>query len=303
MYARYAVKVHQWQYLRDSLLKTQEENTEENFERNLDSISGEGEMMKDTVVKYLVKPEDAGLKNPVLVEGLPGIGHVGKLVAEHLIKELKAKKIIEIYSPHFPPQVIVNEDGTITMVRNEIYAWKSDGRAPDLLILVGDYQSVTNEGHYELTGIYIDIAKKFGVKRIYTLGGYGIGKFVEEPFVLGAANSPSLVEEMISYGVEFRNSEPGGGIIGASGLLLGFAQEEGIEAVCLMGVTSGYMVDPKSAQAVLRVLMKALNLDVRTEELERRAEEMERIISRLKETESQLLTPQYKRDEDLRYFG
>ncbi len=259
--------------------------------------------MKNTEIRYLVEPESIKLKNPVLVEGLPGIGHVGKLVAEHLIKELKAEKIIEIYSPHFPPQVIVNEDGTVSMVRNEIYIWKSDSNSPDLLILVGDYQSVTNEGHYELTGTYIELAKRFGVKRIYTLGGYGIGKFVEEPFVLGAANSPDLVKEMVSYGVEFRNSEPGGGIIGASGLLLGFAEREGIEAVCLMGVTSGYMVDPKSAQAVLKVLMKALNLEVGMEELERRAEEMEKIISRLKETESQLMTPQYKRDEDLRYFG
>ncbi len=259
--------------------------------------------MKETIINYIRRPEEVGLENPVLIEGLPGIGHVGKLVAEHLIKELNAEKIIEIYSPHLPPQVIVEEDGTISMVKNEVYAWKSNANSPDLLILVGDYQSVTNEGHYELTSIYMNIAKQFSVRRIYTLGGYGIGRFVEEPYVLGAANSPKLVEEMKSYGVEFRNSEPGGGIIGASGLLLGFARQENIDAVCLMGVTSGYMVDPKSAQAVLKILAGVLNLDIGMEELERRAAEMEKIISRLKETEMQMMAPQFKRDEDLRYFG
>ena len=54
--------------------------------------------------------------------------------------------------------------------------------------------------------------------------------------------------------VVFHGNEPGGGIIGVSGLLLGLGALRGIDAVCLMGTTSGYLVDPKAAQAVLAVL-------------------------------------------------
>ncbi|RQD88377.1 proteasome assembly chaperone family protein, partial [Methanosalsum natronophilum] len=36
--------------------------------------------------------EDIELKNPILIVGLPGVGHVGKLVAEHLIEELESEK-------------------------------------------------------------------------------------------------------------------------------------------------------------------------------------------------------------------
>ena len=44
----------------------------------------------ETFVKYLgTKPK---LKEPILIEGLPGFGQVGRLVAEHLVKELKGKK-------------------------------------------------------------------------------------------------------------------------------------------------------------------------------------------------------------------
>ncbi len=258
-------------------------------------------MLKKVDVRFLKQPEDVGLKDPVFIEGLPGIGHVGKLVADHLVKELKAEKIVEIYSHHFPPQVMVLEDGTIRMPKNEVYAWKSDGEAPDLLILVGDFQSISNEGHFELVNAYIDIAKKFGAKRIYTLGGYGVGKLVEEPYVIGAANSPKLVEELKGYGVKFEPGEPGGGIIGASGLLLGVSELEGIEAACLMGVTSGYMVDPKSAKVVLDVLSKMLNLKVSAEALEERAKEMERIIAQIKEMQ-EMAMQQWKSDEDLRYF-
>ena len=187
--------------------------------------------MKETLVSRI---KEVTLKDPILVEGLPGVGHVGKLVADHMVEELKAEKIIEIYSPHFPPQVMVKEDGTIKLVRNEIYAYHGKNDEPDLLILIGDYQSATNEGHYELCNIFLDIAQSFHVKRIYALGGYGTGQFVDKPTVMGAATSIELVEEMKQKEVVFHENEPGGGIIGVSGLLLGMGALRGIDAVCLI---------------------------------------------------------------------
>ena len=242
---------------------------------------------------------DAKLKKPILVEGLPGIGHVGKLVAEHMIDELGAKKIVEVYSSHFPPQVIVLADGSVRMVRSEFYAVNSGKQ--DLLILVGDHQSATNEGHYELTRAYLELAKENGVQRIYTLGGYGLGQLVEKPAVLGAVNNLALVEEMKRYGVVFKENEPGGGIVGASGLLLGLGGLIGIDGICLMGETSGYLVDPKSAQAVLTVLCKALNIDINMQALEDRAKDMEKIVARLREME-QTGMHEVASEEDLRYI-
>ena len=242
---------------------------------------------------------DVKLKKPILVEGLPGIGHVGKLVAEHMIDELGAKKIAEVYSSHFPPQVIVLADGSVRMVRSELYAVNSGKQ--DLLILVGDHQSATNEGHYELTSAYLELAKENGVQRIYTLGGYGLGQLVEKPAVLGAVNNLALVEEMKRYGVVFKENEPGGGIVGASGLLLGLGGLMGIDGICLMGETSGYLVDPKSAQAVLTVLSKALNIDINMQALEDRAKDMEKIVARLREME-QTGMHEVASEEDLRYI-
>ena len=256
--------------------------------------------MKETIIR---KIKDVSLRDPILVEGLPGVGHVGKLVADHMVEELKAEKIIEIYSPHFPPQVMVREDGTIKQVRNEVYSYKGKDGQPDLLLLIGDYQSATNEGHYELTGIFLDIAESFGVKRIYALGGYGTGQFVDKPSVLGATNKLELVEEMKKHGIIFHENEPGGGIIGVSGLLLGLGSLRSIEAVCLMGVTSGYLVDPKAAQEVLKVLSSALKIEVGMQALEERAKEMEKIIGKLQEMEKAQAPYECGGDEDLRYIG
>ena len=238
------------------------------------------------------------LRKPVMIEGLPGVGNVGMLVAEHIIQELKAEKIVEIYSWHFPPQVLVNNDGTVRLCKNEIYAWRS--KKQDLLIVSGDQQSVTNEGHYLIAEKLLDIVEQYDVSRIYTLGGYGIGQLVERQTVLGAANEAELVAEMRRYGVEFREEEPGGSIVGASGLLLGLGRLRGIPAVCLLGLTSGYLVDPKSAQAVLEILCQALHLEIDMQALKDRAEEMERVVERLKEME-QAQIPRH-REEELGYI-
>ncbi len=243
--------------------------------------------------------EEPHLDAPILVEGLPGVGNVGKLAAEHLLDQLKAKKFADVYSQYFPPQVIVNDDGTIKLVNNELYYSKGEGNRPDLIILIGDYQGLTPEGQYDLSDFVIHLAKKYEVSMIYTLGGYGIGKMVESPRVLGAATSVDLVEDMKKKGVVFSKGEPGSGIVGASGLLLGLGKVHGMNAVCLMGETSGYFVDPKGAEAVLRVLADILNVQIDFAELENKAEQIDLITSKLKEIE----TPAEPKREDLGYIG
>jgi hypothetical protein len=261
--------------------------------------------MRETTVIRL--KEDIRLENATLLVGLPGVGHVGKLVVDHLIEKLDAEKVFEIYSPHFPPQVMVNEESTVKLVNNEIYVCKANGN--DIVLLAGDHQSTSTEGHYELGTIYIDIAEELGVKRIFTLGGYPTGQLTHTDEVMGASNDLEMVTELKEYEVTFKPNEPGGGIVGASGLLLGLSMFKNIKAACLMGLTSGYLVDPKSAQALLALLSKILSIEVDVSELEERAKDMEKIVANLMEAkqQQQQQQPEMLRDtatdEDLRYIG
>ena len=247
----------------------------------------------------MITSEEPELNEPIMIEGLPGVGNVGKLAAEHLVEQLKATKFAEVHSKYFPPQVLLDDDGIIRLVSNDLYYVRGEGDRPDLIILVGDYQGLTPEGQYELSDFMLKDAMDRKVRRIYTLGGYGIGRMVEEPRVLGAATSMALVEEMREKGVVFSKGEPGSGIVGASGLLLGLGKVHGVEAVCLMGETSGYFVDPKGAEAVLRILSALLNVEVDFSALQDKAQQIDVITSKLKENE----TPQEKRREDLGYIG
>ena len=230
----------------------------------------------------------------ILIEGLPGIGHVGKLVAEHMIQEFQAGKVAELYSIHFPPQVIIEPDGVARLARNEVFVSEGEKR---IAFLVGDYQSASAEGHYLLTEAYLDIAERLGVRRIYTLGGYGVGHLVSEPRVLSAVNREELRPGVEAAGAEFNRDEPQGGIIGASGLLLGLSLRRGMDAVCLMGETSGYLVDPRAASSLLAVLSVLIGIEVDKSQLETRAAEMEQVIAKLTERE------RAGDDEALRYIG
>ena len=239
------------------------------------------------------------LEDPILVEGLPGVGNVGKLAAEHLVEQLKATKFADIYSKYFPPQVLVDDEGLIRLVNNELYYSKGEGKRPDIIILVGDYQGLSPEGQYELSDHVLNVMKGMGVKRVYTLGGYGVGKMLDKPRVLGAATDKELVEEMKEKGVIFSKGEPGSGIVGASGLLLGLGKIYGMRSVCLMGETSGYFVDPKGAEVVLRILAGILKVEIDYKALEEKAEQIETITSKLKEIEA----PTATKKEDLGYIG
>ncbi|HEV8594209.1 MAG TPA: PAC2 family protein, partial [Thermoplasmata archaeon] len=165
--------------------------------------------MDDIIIRYLEQP---ALKEPVFVQGLPGIGNVGKLAAEHLKDELKAVKFAEIYSKFFPPQVLVLDDGQIRLVQNEMYYVKRDN-GTDLVVLVGDYQGLSPDGQYELADFVLKELKKLGVRKLFTLGGYGMGRMVAKPRVLGAATDAQLVKEMEGHGVVFARGEPGAGIV------------------------------------------------------------------------------------------
>ena len=240
------------------------------------------------------------LNNPILIEGLPGIGNVGKLAVEHLIDSINATKFADLYSKDFPPQVFINSDGTIELVKNEFYYWKAKKKnQKDLILLTGDYQGLSSQGQYELVDKILDIAQENGVKEMYTLGGYGLGQEIKNPKVLCATTNFDQVKKMKKYGAVFKKDEPGGGIVGASGLLLGLGKLRGLRGTCFMGETPGYLVDPNSAKAVLRILMKITNIDINLAALEKKAKEIEQIAHQLKEMEGL----SQEKSEELRYIG
>ncbi len=247
--------------------------------------------------------EEIELDNPIFIEALPGIGHVGKLAADHLIDELGATKFAEIYSPTFPPQVIVKDEGIIENMYNELYYLKDLGEDDlDIIVLVGNTQSLSPEGQYLACKEILEFVKQYDIDRIYTLGGMATGQPIENPKVYGAATNEANVELLREAGIEIRSND--GGIVGASGLFLGLGVRQNIHGSCLMGETPGYFIDAESAEAILEKLSYLLNFEVNTDKLEERAEETRQMIAQAQQMEQDLINKANAGNaDDLRYIG
>jgi uncharacterized protein (TIGR00162 family) len=221
--------------------------------------------------------EEVSPADPVLVCGLPGSGYVGKLAADHLVELFIARKVAEYACDSFPPQVNVKEDGTAEPIRGEVF-YAEAGAGRSVLVFTADAQPTTSEGEYELSDAVIGYAKRHGVKEVYTLAAYITGSFSAEPKVYGAATSKRMLERVSAGGATLMK---GGGISGMNGLMIGMAALRGLEGACLLGETSGYLVDAAASKSVLEVLSRLVGIPMDTVKLKQKAEETQKVISQL----------------------
>jgi len=234
--------------------------------------------MKETYIKEFSEIQP---NNPVLIEGLPGLGLVGKIALRYLIKQLKAKKIAYLYSPHFPYFVLVNKKGNVRLLRGAFYYYQNP-KGNDIILFTGDSQSQTIEGQYEIADRMLDYSEKHHVKTIATIGGYRMEP-KEKPKVFIAATNQDILQKALQSGATL--STAGSPIVGTAGLILGLSKFKKIEAICLLGETRGYLPDPLAAKSVLEVLKLTFNFDLDLKNLDDEIAKAETMVAKLQQIE------------------
>ncbi|MDY6774344.1 MAG: PAC2 family protein, partial [Candidatus Nanohaloarchaea archaeon] len=98
-----------------------------------------------------------------------------------------------------------------------------------------------------------------------------------------------------------------GQIIGASGLLLGIGERYGMNGICLLGETPGFLLsDPKATEEVLNVLEELLDVDLDYDNLDEKVEEVEEVMKRIQELQKQAQQQQQQGEgegDELGYIG
>jgi uncharacterized protein (TIGR00162 family) len=207
-------------------------------------------------------------RNPVLIAGFPGLGYIGKLAVIHMVNVLKAEKIAEFYSPYFPYHVLSDENGIVRLLRLELYYWDNpEENCRDLLLLTGDAQPQSIEGGYIIVSELLNYVKEKGVDTVIALGGYQSISKNPAPMVIGASTKREMLEQLKNAGV--RVGGWGNPIVGLAGIIVGLAEFYDLTGICLLGETSGYVVDVRSAGEVLKVLSKLFNVEIPLEGLKR----------------------------------
>jgi uncharacterized protein (TIGR00162 family) len=221
------------------------------------------------------------LRDVFLICGFPGSGFVGKLAVDHLIQELRAKHLADIYSTSFPPQVLIKTDGTADLIKNSIFYFEDTGSDPiSLLLLTGDSQPASPDSEYLLAEEILDIAARFSPRQVFTLAAYITGVFIDKPRIFGTATDVDIVKTFQDRGILAMD---GGSITGMNGVVIGIAKMRGLKGVCLLGETSGYVVDAKSSKSLLETLLLMIGLKVDMKNLEKRAKDTETLIQTLEQ--------------------
>ena len=263
--------------------------------------------MKDWHVKRYGKLPK--LRNPVLVEGLPGIGNVGKVAVDFMVEELKAKKIAEFSSHTFPHSVFVNDKNLVELPRIEVYCKRLNSRR-DIVLLAGDVQPINEESCYSFTEKVLDFAQEMGVKEVITLGGIGLHTAPKKPQLYCTGNCSEIIKKYKKSTV-MNDSLYGvvGPIVGVTGLLLGLAEQRNIKAICLLAETLGHpmYLGVKGAREMLKVLNNKLSLKIDINQLDKEIASLEQEILQKTEDMSGVGTKGKSRfrkfGEEVNYIG
>lgn len=251
----------------------------------------------------ITKLKSCSIKNPLLIEGMPGIGNVGKIAMDVLIDETKAVPILSFFSTNMPNSVFIDENNLVALPKIIIY-YKNINKQ-DYLFLTGDVQPTTEQSSYEFCELVLEILNKYNGKHILTLGGIGLNDIPESPKVYLTGNNKLFVDSMSAcfkkkkivhetkiYGMV-------GPILGVSGLLLGLAIRHNIKAYSLLAETFGHpiYVGLKGSRAILDIIEKNYCLGLTLKKLDKEIFQIDTMTE--KNSDSAL---KYKRHET-NYIG
>ncbi len=231
--------------------------------------------------KYI--SEKPKLNRPILIEGLPGIGNVGKVAIDFIIEELKAKKIAEFHGKNLPHSVFINENNLVEMPNIELYYKRFNNGKRDLLLLAGDAQPNDEAGCYEFCDAILDTAQEFNCDEIITLGGIALKQEPPTPKVYLTGNDKQTVQAY-ARGTKTDTRLYGkiGPIIGVSGILLGLAKRRNINGVSLLAETLGHPLHLgiNGSREILKVLRRKAGVNVDIELLDKELAEIEDEVGR-----------------------
>jgi proteasome assembly chaperone (PAC2) family protein len=246
----------------------------------------------------IILRKEPKLERPTMIVGWPGIGNIGILAVDTLRQQVGAEEMgeIEPWDFFYPSKVRIRGGILAEMIfpSNKFYYKKLGDR--DLLFFVGEEQPsgrgrlyAEGDKAYEMSNLVLDVAEKFGCRRVYTSGAaVALTHHILRPRVWAVATTRELVTEARNYvntilmsHIEGRGSQ--GNITGLNGLLIGVARKRGIDGICLMGEIPDYLSRvpfpyPKASQSVLEVLSSIIGVSIDLSTLDEMASQMESVI-------------------------
>jgi len=222
------------------------------------------------------------LESPVLVEGLPGVGLVGKIAADHLVKSFEMEHYASCHCEGLP-KVAVYQDGDPT-VRPPVRIYADEDR--DLLALQSDVP-VSPERASSFSTCVTGWLAENDVTPIYLSGLAEEKGDVPSMYGISTGEGDVLLDE---HGID--GPSENGMVSGPTGALLADANDANIDSVGLIVQSNPQFPDPEAARILLVEGIEPIaGVDVETGTLVDQAEEIaearQKLAQRMQEAEEE----------------
>jgi len=241
--------------------------------------------------------ETPHLNDPILIEGLPGIGFVANIAALQLIKELKARRFVQIFSSSFQDFAVTTENGGALSPSNELYYAKREEGSRDLIIWYGNTQALTTAGQYELVDKVLSLAQEFGCRFVISIGGFKKEETQPAPGIYSTATDLETMHEALNLGTKVMV----GHVFGIAGLSVGLARIRDMKGFSLLVDTPGMNPDVNATRYALITLGKYLNLNLDLSTLEETSGEIKKTLESFGIIRT-ITEEKKKEEEQLRWF-
>lgn len=222
------------------------------------------------------------LDEPMLVEGLPGVGLVGKLAADHLVEQYGMTYYASCHCEGLP-RVAVYEEGD-RAVRPPVRIYADEGR--DLLVLQADVPISARAGGEFATCVTGWLAEN-DVTPLY-LSGLGEEKDdVPAMYGVGTGDGAALLDEH-----DIDTPAESGMVSGPTGALLAEANEQDADGVGLVVQADAQFPDPEAARVLLKdgigpIAGIEVDTDPLVEQADKVAAARERLAKQMQEAEEE----------------
>ena len=227
---------------------------------------------------------DVDFEEPTLVEGLPGLGLVGKLATDHLVETFDMTYYASVHCAGLPGVGVYREGDRIVRPAVRLYA---DAKR-NLVALQSDVpvSASAAPGFAECVTDWIDAEDALPVY----FSGYPGQSEADEPPVFGVATTDAAADRLANLDVAAPSEN--GAVAGPTGALLERAAETGVDGIGLIVESDPQFPDPEASRVLIEHAIGPLaDVDVDVSELVEHAEEIrekkEQFAAKMREANEQ----------------
>jgi proteasome assembly chaperone (PAC2) family protein len=241
---------------------------------------------------YIHRLAEVAITKPaILIQGLPGMGLIGKIAANFIVETFHGKEIARIYSSFFPPVVQIDSKTSLgRLARMEIYAITET--TPNILILTGDAQP-HDIGIIQVLNDVLDYVIEHNTNTVICLGGLRVHE--GGPEVAAFGYDAATMEWLIENGV---TPLKGGEVTGAVGVLSALAAERELKSFGLLGKLTLAGTDPVASRNLLKQIAKLYSLNFELDKLDATIEEAREKNERISSLAREVLDQGEDEEED-----